>query len=352
MSNAPFDSLDHLCVGLDSTLWQAMEAIEMGGVEIAFVVDDERRVVGTVTDGDMRRALLSGAAFDGAIADIMSKSFHSIGGEGNHRAHAVEAMVAYGVKQVPVIDDEGRLIGLHVIEEYIQTDPLPNWAVILAGGKGTRLRPITERIPKPMVAVAGRPILERLILGLVGAGITRIFLAVNYKKEVIKHFFGTGAEHGCRIEYLEEDTALGTGGPLALLPGVPEDPVILMNGDLIGDLRVRQLLEHHAVREHAITVGVGLHAYRVPYGVVETAGDRVTRIREKPRYDWWINYGVYAISPDVLPLVTPGVEFPVTDLINTCLERGDSVGTYQIEGEWQDVGRPEDLMQARGHDLS
>ena len=343
------DSLGALCVASESTLLKAMAAIEQGGRGIAFVLDSTERVVGAVTDGDIRGALLRGTGLEGQVSSVMSTSFYSVTELGNHRARAMELMVAHSIKQVPVMGRAGRLVGLHAIEEYLQSDPVPNWAVILAGGKGTRLRPITEHIPKPMVRVAGRPILERLVLALVGSGIRRIFLSVNYKRDVIQEFFGDGSAFGCRIEYLEEERPLGTGGPLALLPEVPREPLILMNGDLVGDLRIRQLLEHHQTHGHAITMGVGLHAYQVPYGVVDLEGDTIVGIREKPWHNWWVNHGVYAISPEVLPLIVPDVEYPVTDLINSSLATGASVGSFQIEGEWHDVGRPEDLRTAQGH---
>lgn len=340
--------LRELFVKEEATLWDAMLAIDRGAVEIAFVVDENESVVGTVTDGDVRRALLSGTGFDGPVRESMSRSFQSVTRDGNHRALAMEAMVAFGVKQIPVLDEDGRLAGLHVINEFVNPEPLTNWAVVLAGGKGTRLRPITEHIPKPMVTVAGRPILERLILGLVGEGFRKVFLSVNYKREIVRDHFGDGSAHGCEIDYLEESMPLSTGGPLSLLPEKPADAVLLLNGDLVGDLPFRTLLEFHEQSNCGLTVGVGLHRHVVPFGVVRREGNRVVEIEEKPTSHWWINQGVYAISPEVVSMVPRDVEYPVTDLIQACIDASLPVGAFEMDGDWYDVGRPEDLLAARG----
>lgn len=340
------------CVSVEADLRAALQALSAGGIGIALALDDAGRLVGTVADGDIRRALLDGATLDDPVSAVMSRSFFCVQAEGNHRAHAVELMVANRVKQVPVVDGEGHVVGVHLIEEYLEPDPLPNWAVILAGGRGTRLRPITEQIPKPMVPVAGRPILERLVQAVVGAGVRRVFLAVHYKKEIIKAHFGGGERHGCAIGYLEEERPLGTGGPLATLPSPPAHPLLVLNGDLVGDFRFREMIEHHTLAGNALTLGVGLHGYEVPFGVASVEGGRVTGFEEKPSHTWVINQGVYVVSPELLAFVKEGVEYPITDLIATALRRDLPVGAFELEGEWHDVGRPQDLRRARGKDVS
>lgn len=341
-------AVDSICVTRGATVLDALKALSAGRVGLALVTDEERRVIGTVTDGDVRSSLIRGGSLETPVADVMCPRFHHVRDEGNHRARAMDLMVAHRIKQVPVLDGEGRLQGLHVMEEYLTPEPLPNWAVVLAGGRGTRLQPLTRHLPKPMLPVAGRPILERLILGLVGDGIRRIFLAVNYMKEVISDHFGDGSGFGCTIEYLEESRPLGTAGPLGLLPETPSSPILLMNGDLVAEFSARLLLEHHARLRNDVTVGVGLHSHQIPFGVVDVDGDRVTQIVEKPRYNWLINQGVYAISPELVGLVDPAREFPVTDLIDKAMDDGRRVGHFEMEGDWIDVGRPADLRRARG----
>lgn len=340
--------LDLISIEADATLLEALKAISAGRIGMALVLDDARRVVGTVADGDIRRALIRGEGLEVGVDRVMSRDFRSVLDDGNHRARAMELMVAHRIKQVPVLDGEGRLRGLHLMEEYFEPDPLPNWAVILAGGKGTRLRPITEHIPKPMVRVAGRPILERLVLGLVGEGVRHVFLAVNYMKEVIIDHFGDGSAFGCRIRYLEEDRPLGTGGPLALLPDTPRDPVLLMNGDLVTEVSARRLVEQHETQGNDLTMGVGVHAYQVPFGVVDVDDGRVRGIREKPWQDWMVNQGIYVLSPELVTRVPADREYPVTELIAQAVNEGLRVGAADVGGDWLDVGRPSDLAAARG----
>lgn len=342
------EAMKAVCVREDAHLIEALKVIDRGRCEVAFVVAESGRVLGVITDGDARRALLRGKKLDEAcVTDVMTREFKWVADVPDHRARALDIMLAHSVKQVPVLDPERRIIGLHVMEEYLSSTTLPNPVLVLAGGKGRRLRPLTESIPKPMVRVAGRPILERLLLGLVGAGFENIHLSVNYLHQVIEDYFGDGSDHGCRITYLVEESPLGTGGPLRLLPE-PQRPVLVLNGDLVGDFRFADLMRYHEERDCAMTVGVGIHRYMVPYGVVEHDQGVITGVVEKPEQDWWINQGVYVVSPELIERIPSEVEYPITDLMRDCLEAGLKVGAFELGGEWQDVGRPEDWLRANG----
>lgn len=194
--------LKRMQVPLKATLLQAMRAINSGGAAIAFAVNDRGKVLGTITDGDLRRAILNGATLqDCAVPAAMRKDFTFVSGRSG-RVEVLDMMRARGISQVPILDRHGRLVGLHLLQDLIGAGPKPNWAVILAGGRGERLHPLTLHVPKPMIPVAGRPILERLVLQLVGVGIRRIFLSVNYLAEVIERHFRDGERFGCSIEYL------------------------------------------------------------------------------------------------------------------------------------------------------
>ena len=218
----------------------------------------------------------------------------------------------------------------------------------MAGGRGERLRPLTDALPKPMVRVAGRPILERIVLHLVGFGIRRIFLSVNYLAEVIEQHFGDGAAYGCSIEYLRKRQPLGTGGSLSLLPERPSDPLLVLNGDLVTQFNVAGMLDIHAQAGHAITMGVREYSHAVPYAVLDVAGGRITRISEKPDISWPVNAGIYVLSPSLLDRIPRDVPYMVPALIETCLEKGECVGAFWIEDDWLDVGRQRELRQARG----
>ncbi|MFH2007635.1 MAG: sugar phosphate nucleotidyltransferase, partial [bacterium] len=263
--------IQSLSINSHESIKGAMVAIDRGACEIAFVVDETGVLQGTITDGDIRRALLGGATFDAPARECMQRNFTSAGPEVG-RAEILDLMRARSLQQIPIIDADGKLVGLHMLREVIGATKRTNWAVIMAGGRGERLRPITDTMPKPMVRVAGRPILERIVLHLVGFGIRRIYLSINYLGEQIENHFEDGERFGCRIEYLREDRPLGTGGALALLPETPEQALLVLNGDLVTQFDVGRMLALHEESGSAITVGVHEYVHRVPFGVVETDG--------------------------------------------------------------------------------
>jgi dTDP-glucose pyrophosphorylase len=334
-------------VASDASLGDGMRSLERSHIQIALMVDADGRLIGTLTDGDIRRALLGGATLDSPAVEHVSKTFISAPPDAR-RADVIDLMQARRINQVPVIDGAGRLVGLHLLHELLGAVERPNWAVIMAGGRGTRLLPLTESLPKPMLRVAGRPILERLVLHLVGCGMRRIFVAVNYLGSVIEDHFGDGARLGCRIEYLREAKPLGTGGALSLLPERPTEPLLALNGDLVVQFDVAALLEFHARHANRITLGVHDYTHTVPFGVVAIADGRVTDLREKPTLVWPTNAGIYVLAPDVIARVPSGVEFPLPALVEDCLQRGERVGAFHIEGDWIDVGRAPELERARG----
>jgi NDP-sugar pyrophosphorylase family protein len=256
-------------------------------------------------------------------------------------------MHARCIEQIPIVDPDGKLVGIHNIGTIVAKDTLPNWVVIMAGGKGTRLGELTQDVPKPMLKVAGRPILERIILHLVGAGVRRIFLAVNYLSHVIEDHFGDGSEFGCNIEYIREETPLGSGGALALLPEKPTHPLIMMNGDLVTDFRVRRMLQHHQNGGYLATMGLNHYNHRVPFGCVELKDGAISNLKEKPLLSELINCGIYTLSPELLDRVKPEF-FPITELFEGCLEKDEQIGGYIIEEDWVDIGMPEELRHAQG----
>jgi dTDP-glucose pyrophosphorylase len=332
-----------------ATLRQAMQAIDLGACEIAMVVDEQGRLLGTLTDGDIRRGILSGADLEQAARNYMKEDFKSVSTLAG-RAEVLDLMRASGLKQIPILDDEKKLTGLHLLGEIIGSVQRPNWAVIMAGGRGQRLRPLTDKTPKPMVRVAGRPVLERIILHLVGFGIRKIFLSVNYKSEVIESHFRDGKDLGCQIEYLRESKPMGTGGSLSLLAEQPRDPLLVLNGDLLTQFDVERMLAFHRDGGFAATLGVYEYVHKVPFGVVSLEGSRVTGLQEKPTQLWTANAGIYVLQPEVLDLVPRQTHYPITDLIADCLERGQIVGGFIITGDWMDVGWPDELARAQGRE--
>ena len=342
--------LDKITIGIEASIREAMQAIDLGAIALALVVDEEGRMLGTVTDGDIRRALLGDATLDHPMAPYYQRAFTSVN-EGTTRNEVLDLMKARTLSQVPILDAEGRLVGLHLLRQFLGSTERPNWAVILAGGLGTRLGPLTENMPKPMLKVAGRPIMERLVLHLLGYGIKRIFLAVNYLADNIIDHFKDGSDLGCRIDYLKEDQPLGTAGSLGLLPTRPDHPVLVMNGDLLVNFNVAKLLDHHADQGAAITMGVTHYTHQVPFGVAQVEDGAVQRLEEKPVKHWLINAAIYVVEPAIIETVSQGKPLTMPELIQRTMAAEQRVAAYEIGKKWADIGTPTELRRARGQDL-
>jgi len=324
-----------------------MAALENGAVEIALAVDERERLVGIMTDGDVRRALLGGAAIDAPVEPYLQKQFVAVA-QNTGRAQVIELMQARIINQIPIVDADGRLVGLHLLRDVIGTEPRPNWAVVMAGGRGTRLAPLTDHMPKPMLRVAGRPILERIVLHLVGHGIRRIFVATNYLSEAIETHFGDGRRFGAQIDYLREQEPLGTAGALSLLPSPPTAPLLLMNGDLVTQADVGALLDFHASGKQTISIATRKYFHTVPFGCVELEGDRVSALEEKPTRSWLVNAGIYVLAPSVVARVAPRRETTTPQLVAEAMQAGEEVRALEIEDDWIDVGHIEHFTRARG----
>jgi dTDP-glucose pyrophosphorylase len=332
-------------VAPDSTLREAMACIDRNVKGIALVVDGRRRLLGVVTDGDIRRALLAGAGLEARVDAHMQRRCTSVGPDAG-RAEVLDLMRARSIEQIPILAAGNILVGLHSLRDIIGAAERPNWAVIMAGGQGIRLRPVTEHIPKPMIEVAGRPILERLVLHLVGFGIRRIYLSVAHLGHVIEDHFGDGSRFGCKIRYLREQKSMGTGGALSLLKERPADPLLVMNGDLITQTDIPALLRFHQSGRYAATMAIRRYGHQIPFGCVEVINSRVVQLEEKPILERLVNAGIYVLNPELLKQV-PRRFFPITDLFAACLVRKHPVGAFEIEEEWLDVGQREQLKQGR-----
>ena len=339
--------LDASIVSVDGTIRDAMHALDAGARQIALAVDADGRLAGVATDGNIRRAILAGASPDDPVGPSLTRRFVSVGpSEG--RAEVLDLMRARSIGAIPVVDEAGRPIGLHRLNEFLDPAPRPNAAVVMAGGQGTRLRPLTAAIPKPMIRVAGRPILERIVLHLASHGISHVYLAINYLGAVIEEHFEDGARFGCRIEYLRETEPLGTAGALGLLPAVHDDALLVMNGDLVTQADLGGLLDTHIGGGYSATIGVRKYLHTVPFGTVERDGPDVTALEEKPTLVREANTGMYALSPALVARVVPNEPLDMPDLVAGALERGEKVGAFEIEDDWIDVGQREQLVRARG----
>ena len=255
----------------------ALVVIDRSGVRAALVCDEEQRLVAVCSDGDVRRFLIRGGTIDRPVSELMNPTFTSVGPEVD-RPQVIQMMVRGRFTFVPVLDAEGRVLDVHTMAEMLGSRRIPSWAVIMVGGRGTRLGELTRGIPKPMLPVGDRPILEHIVGHLVSYGIRRIFLSVNYLAQQIEDHFGDGSQFACEIEYLREDQPLGTAGALSLLPEAPTHPTVVMNGDLLTRINLGRMLKFHQEGGHAATMALTHHVVKIPYGVAQVKDGQVKQL--------------------------------------------------------------------------
>lgn len=335
-------------VGSTGTVREAMTVIQRTGRGIALAIDRKAAFVGTVTDGDLRRAVLAGDALDGIVTDFLARRELPplVAPAGTDTAVLAAMMRERGVRQIPLLDGEGRVADLATLDDP-DIGAAGVQAVIMAGGRGSRLRPLTDDCPKPMLPLGGRPLLEITLQRLKDAGIHRVAITTHYLREQIEEHFGNGDGLGVALSYVPEDRPLGTAGALASIES--EGPLLVMNGDLVTTIDYRAMLAQHEREDVDMTVAVRRYEQRVPYGVVECRGMRVHSLAEKPVVGYLVNAGIYLLEPVVLSYVPPGERYDMTELIGALLADGHPVGAFAIMDSeyWLDVGTPESYQRAQ-----
>jgi dTDP-glucose pyrophosphorylase len=326
---------------------EALEVIDAGGVQIALITDTNDRLKGVVTDGDIRRAILEGVDLDAPVQFVMNDTPVTVHPQ-EDRESLIDRMQARRIHQIPLVDNDGRVVGIEVLDDLLQPEARLNPVVIMAGGLGTRLRPLTEDCPKPLLEVGDQPILETILEGFVAHGFQRFYLSVNYKSGMIEDYFGDGSDWGVDIRYLHEEKRLGTAGPLSLLPEQPDEPLIVMNGDLLTKLNFAHLLDYHRDDAAVATMCVREHETQVPYGVIATEEQRMTGIEEKPTERYFVNAGIYVLEPETLDLVPENEFFDMTELFDAIIEREAEATVFPVREYWQDMGQKEDFRRANG----
>ncbi|MEI8293301.1 MAG: sugar phosphate nucleotidyltransferase [bacterium] len=337
--------LKNACVSIDGNLLDVMHALQNGALGIAVVKDSHNKVAGVLTDGDVRRVLINTKNLQEPILPYIQHQVVSVDSSVS-RTEVLEIMQSRFLHQIPIIDESGYLVGIHLLHEVLGAYERPNWALIMAGGKGTRLGEITRKTPKPMLKVAGKPIIERIILHLTSYGIRKIYISVNYLYQVILDYLGDGSKYGCKITYLIEENELGTGGAISLLPRNMLDPFVVCNGDLITQANIHEMLEFHKQGNYGITLGLSDYTHSIPYGCVELNDKKVIALYEKPTINKHVNAGIYVVNPDVAKCV-PNRFFPITDLIDECFSKNIDVGGWKILEDWLDVGQKNELKLAQ-----
>ncbi|PWF48929.1 nucleotidyltransferase family protein [Massilia glaciei] len=334
-------------IGPELALEEAIVVLDKGGLRIAVVVDVHGVLLGTLTDGDVRRALLRHVPMQEPVAAIMCVT-PQVAQANWSREHSLGVMARFGVLQLPIVDAARRVIGIETLEELVESAPMHNPVFLMAGGFGTRLHPLTHDCPKPLLNVGDKPILELILQGFIDAGFHRFFISTHFLPGMIRDHFGDGSRWGVTIRYVHEETPLGTGGALGLLPREEIDlPLIMMNGDLLTRVNYRSLLDFHRLQGGVATMCGREYEHQVPYGVVKLDGHRITSIVEKPVHNFFINAGIYVLSPEFVRRVAPGSRIDMPALLEQTMAGGEPVSMFPLHEYWLDIGRLEDFKRAQ-----
>ncbi|MBN2725220.1 MAG: nucleotidyltransferase family protein [Deltaproteobacteria bacterium] len=344
---APFlgKTVEKLFVSPDTTIYEAMSTLDKGAKGVVLVVEDNI-LRGIATDGDFRRALLRHVKLSTPVKEIMVKS-PQVAMEGLSHEEAINRLKAMSLNHLPLLDERNRPVDMAVLGDLIRDKKGPEMAVIMAGGMGMRLRPLTENVPKPMLNVAGKPVLEWIIRGLIEHGVNKIWISLRHHAQMVQKHFGDGSRLGITIDYLIEDEPRDTAGALSMMTPLPAEPFLVMNGDILTTLNYENLFSHHLESEASMTVTLHRYELQVPYGVVNLEGDSMTGLDEKPSFWFHVNAGIYVISPEVIKEIPEAGRFSMTDLIRHLIEKDMKVDGFPLMEYWLDIGRHPDYERAK-----
>ncbi len=329
----------------NQTIKEALKSIDKGAIRIAVIIDEYNKLLGTITDGDIRRALLNNAKLDTAIETIYNKNPLTVLNTEDEQKIITKA-IKNSVYQIPIVDKNGYFIDIKDIAHLLHKSKKPNKVILMAGGLGTRLKPLTEDRPKPLLQVGSKPILETIINNFSKCGFEDIIISVNYKSEMIKNYFGDGSKFGVNISYINEDKRMGTAGALSLLNNNPNEAFFVMNGDLLTNIDFVKLLDFHSFGNADATMCVREYDFQVPYGVVQTDEDKITAIVEKPVHKFFVNAGIYVLSPNVLTQIPEDEFYDMPTLFEELIKAGKSTLSFPIHEYWLDIGRMSDFEKA------
>lgn len=336
-------------VSPDATLSAALRSLDASALQIVLVLDDEGRLQGTLTDGDIRRALLRGETLESPVSTHMKAHPITIAA-GTGPQYALDVLRRMAIASAPVVDSSERVIDLVTLNELIAPTQRNTPAVIMAGGRGTRLRPLTDRIPKPLISVSGEPLIDVTTRRLVSQGFRHIWVTIHYRASDIQEHLGNGQHLGAEVQYIAEPEPLGTAGAVRQVPASSDDtPILVCNSDNIHTIDFGALVDHHVSLGAWATLAVVQHITEVPFGVVDVSDGFITDLVEKPRRSNWVASGVSVLTQRALSLFPDGQRLDVPTVISELLNQGLPAGAFQSHGYWSDIGSPETLKRAR-HD--
>ena len=344
--------MDNMLTGPETTICEVMELLGRNRKGIVLIVDEDNKLIGTLTDGDIRRAILANDPQDQQAARLLERKAGSLYEHpvtaplGTTNEEMLELMHDRAVRQVPLVDGEGRVVDVDSMDDLLSEELPRLQAVVMAGGFGTRLKPLTDDTPKPMLPVGDKPILEHTVEQLKQVGIRHINITTHYQPEKIKDHFGDGSEFGVDIEYVSEDRPLGTAGAVGLVDAGTE-PMLVINGDILTSVDFQAMFRYHRKHRADLTLGVRRYDLKVPYGVVECQGAQVRSISEKPEFGFLVNAGVYLLEASVRQFIPPDERFDMTDLMDVLIAEGRNVVSFPIVEYWLDIGQIDDYKKAQ-----
>ena len=339
------NKIDKIKIKPTLTIKEALKIIDKGAMKIALVVDDNEKLIGTITDGDIRRGLLNNLGLEDSIEDIIFRT-PTVCTTDNTKEEILQTALDKKIYQIPIVDCSGRLISIEEVDTLIRPKIKTHKVVLMVGGLGTRLRPLTEKTPKPMLKVGGKPILETIILNFKKYGFVNIILSVSYKSELIEEYFRDGSDFGVNIEYIREEQRMGTAGALSLMKDKLHEPFFVMNGDLLTNINFEQMMDYHLSNSSIATMGVREYDFQIPYGVVNIDDGEITSIKEKPIHKFFVSGGVYILDTKSLDFIPDNEFYDMPTLFEKLIENGLKSVSFPIHEYWLDIGRMEEYKRA------
>jgi dTDP-glucose pyrophosphorylase len=333
-------------VSPETTMAETISVIDKAAMQFALVVDNNNKLLGIVTDGDIRRALLRHQEMNSPIDTVMNKS-PSVAKKGLSRSRLLHLMNSKGLLAIPIIEDD-VLIDVQTLQKIVNRSHYDNPVFIMAGGFGTRLKPLTDNCPKPLLKLGGKPILETIIENFIASGFHRFYISTHYLPEQIEAYFGNGSDWGVEISYVHEENPLGTAGALGLLPkDITNLPIIMMNGDLLTKVDFELLLNFHTEQQGIATMCVTEYEYQVPYGVVTLQDHQLESMIEKPLQKYFVNAGIYIVTPELIKQVKENQIIDMPALLENEIAKGEKVSVFPVHEYWLDIGKFNDFSQAQ-----
>ncbi|NQY23165.1 MAG: NTP transferase domain-containing protein [Campylobacteraceae bacterium] len=338
-------SFSKILLNNQSTINEALKIIDAGDMKIALIVDKNNKLIGTISDGDIRRAFLKGLTITDSIEGIIHKNF-TYAKVGDSKEKIIALAKFNQIYQIPILDENLILVGIEELNDLISVNEYKNKVVLMVGGLGTRLRPLTDKTPKPLLKVGNKPILETILRNFLQYGFKDFILSVNYKSEMIEDYFGDGSQFGVNIEYIHEDKRMGTAGALSLIRDKLTDDFFVMNGDLLTNVNYEHLLNYHKEDNSIATMGVREYDFQIPYGVVNIENQHIVAIDEKPLHKFFVNAGIYMLSPSVLLDIPDNQFFDMPTLFEKLIQKEKRVLSFPIREYWLDIGELDEYKKA------